>query len=170
MIPDPLHPAVVHFPIVLVFLLPVVAVAALLAIRRGASARPVWAVPVAFAAALTLSAWVAVETGEADEDRVEAVVTEAALERHEEGAERFLVLSGVLFLVVATGLVGGNLGRAARAVAIAGSAGLVIAGFQVGHSGGELVYRHGAADAHVGAARGAEAAIPRTARRQRDDD
>jgi len=145
----PLHPLVVHFPIVLVVLLPISVAIALWAVRKGATLRRAWAVPLAFAAALTLSTWVALQTGEAQEERVEDVVGEAALHGHEEAAERFLVLSGVLLLVSAVGLVPGSVGRAARFVTAAGALGLVVAGAQVGHSGGALVYRHGAASAYA---------------------
>lgn len=152
MLPDPLHPAVVHFPIALVVLLPMVAVVALWVIRRGAPARRVWVIPVAFAGMLVVSSWVALQTGEAEEDRVEAVVAERALHEHEEAAERFMTLSGVLFLVAAAGLAGGTLGRAGRLLTTAGAVGLVFLGVQVGAAGGELVYQHGAADAYVGVA------------------
>jgi uncharacterized membrane protein len=150
MLPDPLHPAVVHFPIVLMFLVPVAAVLAVWAIRRGADTRRTWAIPLAVAAALALSAFVAVRTGEAEEDRVEAVVAEAALHAHEEAAERFLVLSGVLLLVAGAGLFRGDLGRAARLVTIVGSLGLIAAGVQVGDEGGRLVYEHNAGSAYAG--------------------
>ncbi len=72
MLPDPLHPAIVHFPIVLVAFLPGVAVIALVLIHRGAPARGTWAGVVALAAVLSLSAWVSVETGEEHEEAVEA--------------------------------------------------------------------------------------------------
>lgn len=146
----PLHPLVVHFPIVLVMLLPISIAIALWIIRKGATPRRVWSVPVALAAALALSAWVATETGESQEDTVERVVARGALHGHEEAAERFLVLSGVLVLVTATGFARGNVGRAARLVSAAGALGLVVAGVQVGHSGGTLVYREGAASAYTG--------------------
>jgi uncharacterized membrane protein len=153
----PLHPLVVHFPIVLVVLLPISAAVAIWAVRKGATARRVWAVPLALAAALTLSAWVAVQTGESQEDRVEDIVGEPALHGHEEAAERFLVLSGVLCLIAAVGLARGTIGSAARLVTVVGAAGLVAAGVQVGHSGGTLVYRHGAASAYANpTARGEE--------------
>ena len=169
MLPNPLHPAVVHFPIVLVVLLPLVAVGALWAIRRGASARWAWAVPLAVAAALTLSAWVAIETGEAEEERVEQVVSEQALHEHEEAAERFLVLSGVLLLMAATGLAGGTLGRAGRLLSTVGSVGLIAAGAQVGAAGGELVYRHGAASAYVEAAQDPGERAPRAMQTEAED-
>ena len=145
----PLHPLVVHFPIVLVMLLPIPIVIALWIIRKGTTPRRVWSVPLALAAALALSAWVATQTGESQEDKVERVVARGALHGHEEAAERFLVLSGVLVLVTAAGLARGNVGRAARLVSAAGALGLVVAGVQVGHSGGTLVYREGAARAYT---------------------
>lgn len=149
MLPNPLHPAVVHFPIVLAFLLPLFAIGALVAIRRGARPLRAWSLPLAVGAALTLSSWVAVQTGEAQDERVERVVAEQPLESHEEAAELFLTLSGVLLLVSATGLVRGVVGRAGRVTATVGAVALVAAAAQVGHSGGELVYRHGAASAYV---------------------
>src|SRR5262245_1932223 len=147
----PLHPLVVHFPIALAMLLPISAGVALWAIRKGATPRKAWAVPLAVAAALALSAWVSTQTGESQEDRVERVVSRGALHGHEEAAARFLVLSGVLVLVAAAGLAHGTIGRAARYVAAAGTLGLVVAAAQVGHSGGTLVYRHGAANAYTDA-------------------
>ena len=116
----PLHRLVVHFPIVLVTLLPISIAIALWIIRKGATPRRVWSVPVALAAALALSAWVATQTGESREGRVERVVTRGALHGHEEAAERFLVLSAVLVLVTAAGLAGGTVGGAARLVSAAG--------------------------------------------------
>lgn len=172
----PLHPLVVHFPIVLVFLLPISVAVALWAVRKGATARRVWALPLAFAAALTLSAWGAVQTGESQEERVEDVVGEAVLHGHEEAAERFLVLSGVLFLVATVGFARGTLGRAARLVTAVGAVGLVVAGAQVGHSGGMLVYRHGAASAYASPSGRGERDVGRAgevstsvAQRERDD-
>ncbi|HET7633082.1 MAG TPA: DUF2231 domain-containing protein [Gemmatimonadaceae bacterium] len=149
MLPDPLHPAIVHFPIVLAVLLPIFALGALWTIRKGARPRRAWAVPLALSAALALSAWVAVQTGEAQEERVEAVVPDQALDTHEDAAELFLTLSGVLVVVAAAGLAPGVAGRSARILATGGAIALVVAAVSVGHSGGELVYRHGAASAYA---------------------
>ena len=149
MLPEPLHPAVVHFPIVLSVLLPVAVLVALFAVRRGASLRPTWAVPVGLALALTASAWLSIETGEAQEDRVEAVVPEQTIHTHEERAERFLALSGAVLGILAVGLVGGIVGSSARAVGAVASVLLLIPAVQVGASGGELVYEHGAASVYV---------------------
>jgi uncharacterized membrane protein len=160
MLPNPLHPAIVHFPIVLAFLLPFVAAGALWAIRRGARSRRAWIVPLALSAALALSAWVSVETGEAQDERVEQVVPGQALDRHEDAAELFLNLSGVLLLVTAAGLAGGAVGKSARVVAMIGAAALVVVVARVGHTGGQLVYQYDAASAY---AHPANATVARTA-------
>ena len=151
MLPEPLHPAVVHFPVVLMILLPLFALGAQWAIRRGSRPRMAWALPLALSAALAASALAAVRTGEAQEEKVEDVVGERALHVHEEAAERFQTLAGVLLLVAATGLAGGRVGTAGRWLTVAGSVGVALAGVQVGSSGGELVYEHGAASAYGGA-------------------
>lgn len=168
MLPEPLHPAIVHFPMVLVVLLPVVALVALWAIRRGAVPSRAWLVPLAVAGALTFTSWLAIRTGEAEEERVEAVVSEQALHDHEEAAERFLVLSGVLLLVAGAGLLRNTVGTSARLLATAGAFGLVVAGVQVGSAGGDLVYRHGAASAYVEAG-GAALDGPLSRKDDRDD-
>jgi uncharacterized membrane protein len=152
MLPDPLHPAVVHFPIVLAFLLPLFAVAAFWLARRSDQPRRVWLLPVLLAAGLVGSAFVALRTGEAEEERVESVVSEAVLHDHEESAERFLLLSGVVLLLAGMGLVRGDVGRAARGLTVAGSIAVAIAAVQVGAAGGDLVYRHNAASVYADAA------------------
>lgn len=145
----PLHPVVVHFPIVLAVLLPISAAWALWAIRKGTTPRRAWSVPTAMAVALALSALVAVKTGEAQDERVERVVPEQPLESHEEAAETFLALSGGLALIVAAGLLRGRAGGAARMLGGAGAVALVAVAVYVGHSGGKLVYQYGAASAYA---------------------
>lgn len=160
MLPNPLHPAIVHFPVVLAVLLPLFAVGAVWAISRGARPMRAWSLPLAVAAGLAGSAWAAVETGGDQEDRVERVVPERPLSAHEEMAETFLIASAVLALVATGGLARGTPGRAARLVTTVASLALVAGAVRVGHSGGELVYRYGAASAYApgGTARESNAA------------
>jgi uncharacterized membrane protein len=155
MIPDPLHAAVVHFPIVFAMLLPLIAALALIAIRRGGNVRQWWGITLAVMLGLAASSFVAVRTGEAEEDRVERAVGEQPLHSHEEAAERFLVLTGALLVVGAAGLLPRRAGAAFRLIGAAAAVGIMVAGWQVGHTGGELVYRHGAAAAYVAGAPGA---------------
>jgi hypothetical protein len=175
MLPTPLHPAIVHFPLVLAFLLPLVAAGAVWSIRRGARPRRTWSIPVIATLMLVGSAWAAVETGEAQDERVERVVAEQPLSAHEEMAEGFLTASGVVALVAAAGLVGGMIGGIARVVTVVGSLVLVLGAVRVGHSGGQLVYKYGAASAYVPAgsnssASGAQENLARAGGRDDDDE
>ncbi len=154
LIPDPLHPAIVHFPMALAFLLPCFALGALVAIRRGAAPRTAWGLTVVLAAVLAGSALVAKETGEDQEERVEDIVPKAAFTAHEEAAERFVVVVLSVLAVSLVGLRRDRFGQAGRLVAAAGTLGVLAAGWSVGHAGGELVYRHGAASAYVRSAAG----------------
>lgn len=164
LLPNPLHPAVVHLPIALTMLVPIFAIGALIAIKRGAKVLRAWSIAAAMLGALSLSAWVSLETGEDQEEKVEAVVPEQALETHEEAAEAFFILSLGVLGVAGLGLVGGRVGTAARYTAAVGTLVLVVAGYNVGHSGGKLVYTYGAASAYttsggagpIDAARGSE--------------
>jgi uncharacterized membrane protein len=149
MLPNPLHPAIIHFPIVLMLLLPLAAAAALWAIRRGSNARRAWTIPLLGAAGLAASAWASVETGEQQTKRVERVVSERTVETHEDAAEVFLTISGALLVVAAAGMFRGPVGQGARVIATAGAVGLAVVGVRVGATGGELVYKHGAASAYT---------------------
>jgi uncharacterized membrane protein len=149
MMPDPLHPAVVHFPVAIAALAPLAALAAFVAIRAGWLPARSWVAIVALQALLAGSAWLAIETGEDQEERVERVVRESFIEEHEEAAERFLAVTVVALVVSAAGLLRGSGGTVGRAATAAAGALALAAAVAVGHSGGELVYRHGAADAYV---------------------
>lgn len=173
MIPDPLHPAIVHFPVVLAILLPLAAAAVLLATLRRGTSRPAWLAVVALAALLVGSSWLAIETGEREEEAVERVLaSEAPLSRHEERADQFLALAVVVLATTLVGLANGRVGSVGRAAALLATVALLPAGIRVGHSGGELVYRYGAAQAHApapGAVRADRSVAPREEREERED-
>lgn len=149
LLPTPLHPAVVHLPIALTVLVPVFAIGAVIAIRRGARPVRAWGITIALLALLSVSAWASLQTGEQQEDLVERIVPDAAMGTHEESAELFLSLSLAVLSVAGVGLVRGRFGAVARAGAVVGTFALVVAGYEVGHSGGALVYEHGAANAYT---------------------
>lgn len=149
MLPDPLHPIVVHFPIVLSILLPLVAAGALYAVSRGARPMRAWGITIAVAAALTLSAWVATETGEQQEERVEDVVGESRLDAHASAGESLFYASIGVLAVLALGLAPANTGRVARYVGAAATLTVAAASFKVGMTGGDLVYKYDAASAYA---------------------
>lgn len=142
--PSPLHPALVHFPIVLILLGTLVAL--------PAAFTPRWHLRWIAAVLLALGAIGAVAASVTGEDDGEAVErqpgVESVLEIHEEWAERTqgfgLAAAGC---ALAAALVTLRWPRVAQGVGIAGAAVALFAAFcvfQAGHYGGQLVYRHGA--------------------------
>lgn len=149
MLPDPLHPAVVHLPIALAVLIPGLALLGILMIHKGFLPSRSWALIVLLQVLLVGSGWLARETGEDQEERVERVVAERHIEAHEEAAERFFRLATLGLLVVGVGLLPGRTGTIGRVAGTVVTLAVLAAGVSVGHSGGELVYKHGAASAYV---------------------
>jgi uncharacterized membrane protein len=146
----PLHALVVHLPIALTVLVPVVAITALWLGRRTMPAPQAWRFAVAALALQLGSGWLAMQTGEGEEDTVETVLSEGRLHGHEEAADLFLVVSAGVLFVAAGGLLPNRLGRTLRVAGAAGTLVTLAAGWNVGHSGGQLVYRYGAASAYTG--------------------
>jgi uncharacterized membrane protein len=149
----PLHPKLVHLPIALAVLMPLLSLLILGGWWRGLLPRRTWLLVAGFQALLVVSGLAASKTGERDEERAEQIVPESAIEAHEEAAETFVGASAaVLVLVVLAAVVPRE--RTAQALAAAAIAGtlLVLAlGYRVGEAGGRLVYEHGAAAAWTGA-------------------
>jgi uncharacterized membrane protein len=149
MLPEPLHPAVVHFPLVFALVLPVLALIAVWRIHDGAPVRT-WGSVTLLAVLAFGAGFVASRTGEAEEDRVEAVLaSEEPLHEHEEAAEFFVLLSGVTAGLALLGFAPGLVGRSARVLALLAAIGAAGAVGRAGLLGGELVFRHGAAAAYV---------------------
>jgi len=162
MLPNPLHPAVVHFPLVLAMLLPLVAVASLYAIRKGTRPMVAWGITTVVSAMLLVSSWVSLETGEEQEERVEDVVSEHVIDSHAEAAQLFMFIAGGVLLVTVAGLARGKIGTSFRIAASAATLAVVGAAINVGHSGGQLVYRYGAAAAYATPAAGRETSAEAT--------
>jgi uncharacterized membrane protein len=143
MLPNPLHPALVHFPIVLILVGAMAAVAAAF-LRR-------WHLPLMAAILLSLGALgalAAVQTGEEEGGLVDlsSESTEAILDEHEDWAEttRSLAIVAAVLAVASACLV--RLPRTARAVGAATAIAALAAAYavaQTGHYGGQLVYGHG---------------------------
>jgi uncharacterized membrane protein len=143
--PDPLHPALVHFPVVLILL--GAAAAAVTVFWRKAQ------LPVYAAVLLTLGAlgaWVAVATGKADGGLVEtsSPAMSALLDAHETWAERTRTAATVAaFLAAGSLALVRRIPRAATAAAVATALAAATAAwtvYETGHRGGALVYHHGA--------------------------
>lgn len=147
----PLHPAVVHVPLGLAFIIPALAIGFAWAVWSGRVRLRAWIVIAGLQAVLFGAGLLAMNTGEREEDRVEAVVPDTALDRHEMYAEQFLWATGIT--LVLAGLVPVLRQRAVSRVlmsaTIAGSLVVAAAAVRVGHAGGQLVYVHNAGAAYA---------------------
>ncbi len=141
----PLHPALVHLPLGIAFLLPLLGLGLVFSIWRGWLPRHAWVGFVIISAIALGTALAAKEAGEKDEERVAARVGQAAVERHAEAGEAFTMTLGVLTLLSAGALflrreVLFRTATAAIALAYFGALGV---GLTAGRYGGELVYKLG---------------------------
>jgi len=144
----PLHPIAVHFPIVLGFALPFTALLIWWAIRKEYVPQKAWVLVTIIAFVYCASAVVASELGEDDEEKVEKVVAEKLIEEHEEAAELIPWIAGSLFVVSFAGFLRKNSDRARLGIAVVSLAAIIPLA-NAGHTGGELVYKYGAANAHL---------------------
>jgi uncharacterized membrane protein len=143
----PLHPALTHLPLGLALVSPFALLWALWNTRREGDRRP-WLLPVALQVLVLAGGIVAYQTGSREEERVERLVPEAALEAHEHRAQAFLAAASAAALLSLGALA--LRGRAVRwAGGFAAAAGFATLGLGLatGHAGGTLVFRHGAAAA-----------------------
>jgi uncharacterized membrane protein len=147
----PLHPAVVHLPLGLAFIIPALALGFTWALWTGRVRIRAWVVIVALQAVLLSAALVAMNTGEREEDRVERVVPSAALERHEAYAERFTWATAVTLVIAGLVLISRQraLTRGLAVATVAGTFLVAASALLVGHAGGQLVYVHNAGAAYA---------------------
>lgn len=143
-LPDPLHPAIIHFPVVLILLGTCAALVAIFWRKNH--------VPILAAALLTLGAlgaWVAVQTGKSDGGLLVTLSpqAEALLDQHQDWGQRtlFIALAAAIIAIASAVLI--RFPRLARITAAAAALTAVTASYgvyQTGHRGGALVFHHGA--------------------------
>lgn len=160
-LPDPLHPALVHLPLALAILLPAIVVVVWLGRAKGRWPASLGLLVVGLQLVLSLTAFVAVRTGSAEEELLEDRLPRAALHEHEEAAETF---AWATLVALAIGLLPMVVDRPAFRPWLTGltlAATLVVAGLAVktGEAGGELVWTHDAPGLRL-EARGLERPAP----------
>ena len=162
------HPKVVHIPLALGVLMPLIASGLALAWWRGWLPWRAWLVAVGLQAVLLVAGVVALRTGEAEKERVERIVSESLIEAHEEAAEVFVWGSGAVLamMLAAAAFSQKRSGLPIAAVATVGTLVVLGLGYRTGQAGGSLVYEHGAAQAYTTSGAG----DTRTAPAPRGDD
>lgn len=147
--PVPFHPAIVHLPIAITFILPALIVAFAFMIRANKMTPKGWFIILGLQLAVVATGYVALESGETEEEKVEKIVDEKFISAHENAAEVF-VGSAVIALLfsIAAYFVRKEIGFTLKlAVAVLTLVSGYLA-YNTGHLGGELVYEHGAASAY----------------------
>jgi uncharacterized membrane protein len=146
----PLHPSIVHLPLALTFILPALVLVFALMIRRNKMAPQAWLIIIGLQLLTTVSGYVALETGEDEEHQVEKVVDKKIIHEHEERAEVFVGATVVALVVsVATFFLLKDIQFYLHLTIALISLITCFLAYRTGSSGGELVYRHGAASAYV---------------------
>jgi uncharacterized membrane protein len=147
----PLHPALVHLPLGLAFVLPALVIGFSWAVWKGNTRPRTWLAIVVLEAVLLGAGLAALKTGQREQDRVESAVPETALETHEALAEQFLWITGFTLAASTIVLVARRREavQALTAATILGSLLAAGAALRVGHAGGQLVYVHNAAAVYI---------------------
>jgi uncharacterized membrane protein len=145
----PLHPALVHFPIALSVVLPLLALAFTFMIVKKSWPRQVWWTLVVLQVLNLGVTKLAEEQGEEDEEKIEHMVgvDETMLERHEEWGERYMKTQVASTAIVLLSVVP-KVWPWGAYVYSATTLGSAYVAFQAGHTGGDLVYKGGAGSAH----------------------
>lgn len=148
----PLHPAIVHLPLALTFVLPFLVLVFAWAINSGKMDKRLWFVIIGLQVLVTATGYISLETGETDEDKVKAIVSKEIIHDHEEAAEIFV---GTTVISLAAGIIALFLNpgwqEKFRYLAFAISLLPVFFGYRTGVMGGEIVYKHGGGSAHADA-------------------
>ncbi len=160
----PLHPKIVHIPLALAIILPILNAVLTLSWWRQWLPRRVWLITACLHAVMTLGAFVAMQTGETDEHTAERVVSKHEIHEHEEAAELFLYASVIALLLALVAAIAEK-ERQALQFAIATTALSALCAFlaiDAGNHGGKLVYKYGAGRAFSPAKYGGVADLPQS--------
>lgn len=141
-----LHPSIVHFPLALTFVLPILVLVFAWMIRDNKMSPKAWGIILGLQILVTVSGYIALETGETDEDIVSKVVSKEFISEHEQVAEIFVGTTVIgLVVSIAAFFIRKEFQFLIKMVVL--GIGLVSCffGYRTGLLGGELVYKHGAA-------------------------
>lgn len=145
----PLHPILVHLPLGLCMVMPVIALCIALGIRKKLFTAKLWLLVVVLQAVVFGSAFAAMKAGGHEEEKVEKIVAEKFIHEHEEAGETFVMISGIILGIAVLGLFSKkSFGQLAIILTVLASIASVILAIEAGHSGGSLVYLYGAGKAY----------------------
>lgn len=157
--PNPFHPSIVHFPIALTFILPVLILIFAFMIKSKKMTHQTWLIIIGLQLATTITGYISLDSGENEEERVEKVLEKKLIQEHEEAAEIFVGATVIaLVLSVAAYFLRTEIQFFVQLAICLVSLVSCFLAYTTGKLGGELVYRHGAAGAYVRSSQPTEAA------------
>lgn len=161
---SPLHPKIVHIPLALAMLLPILNVAIVLSWWKKWLPRRVWIISACLHAVMTFSAFVAMQTGETEEHITERVVSEDRIHEHEDAAESFLWASVVALLLALIAAIADQEPIGLKYAVFTTILAILcsVLAIEAGHQGGELVYKYGAGRAFSPVKYGGVSDLPRS--------
>jgi len=146
------HPKLVHLPVALGLIIPLVATGLLICWWRDWLPKRTWIVAIALQALLVGAGFVTIDSGEDQAQRVAHVVAKQHIHEHAERAETYVWFGvGVLAVMLLAGIVRHR--RSSLALATIATLGTLVGvalDYRAGEAGGDLVYRYGAAQAYTG--------------------
>lgn len=141
---NPLHPALVHLPIGLIIILPLMTVLSYFLIKKNIMSKKGLILVVALQALLVGSSYLALQTEEQEEDRAEKFVSERVIETHEERAEAFTTVTVITLIIsLFAYFYRERFFKPAFAVVLSFQFLVAVLGYRVGQSGGDIVYGGG---------------------------
>ncbi len=146
----PFHPVIVHFPIAITFILPILILTFAWMIKQNKMSQQAWLIIIGLQVLTTVTGYVAMETGEEAEEVAERVIEKKYIHQHEEKAEIFVGATVVaLVLSIAAFFLRKEIQFFVKLAVCIVSILACFLVYRTGHSGGELVYEHGAAGAYL---------------------
>ncbi len=147
--PLPFHPMIVHFPIALSVILPLLTLIFAFLIKTRKMNTGVWAIIIGLHLFTVATGYIALESGETEEETVQRVVAKEEIAKHEKYAEIFVGITVVatVFSIVAFFVTANIQFYVQLANVIILLVGAFYA-FETGEHGGDLVYRYGAPRAY----------------------
>ena len=140
------HPKIVHLPIALAILMPLLTGGLLVAWWRNWLPKRAWTIAVLFQIVLLATGYLALRTGKDEEEVVGQLVDGRFLGAHHAAANDFLyfAVAALVFFVGAALIKHDGVAKAFGVLSLVGSIAVFVAGFRVGEAGGALVYEHAA--------------------------
>ena len=146
----PFHAMIIHFPLALTFIMPLLILVFAFMLRSNKMSHKAWLIIIGLQIMTTVTGYIALDSGEDEEQMVEKVVNKKFIHEHEEAAEIFVGATVVaLVLSIAAFFLKTELQFLAQMLVCLVSLISCYLAYNTGNLGGGLVYSHGAASAYV---------------------